>query len=120
MLLLDSGNRAEHDMKSMMPLRKLVVPAGLICMALSACSTVRDGVIVEKRARSGMVDVYTEEFGFRYEPDVYWVRVEGKDAKGRERIKNIILFRHDWEQLRVGDHWSRQKGFSPSEAAGGK
>jgi hypothetical protein len=87
---------------------------------LAACSSIRDGVIVEKCARSGMPDVYAEEFGFRYEPDVYWVRVQGKDDKGRERIKEIILFRHDWAVLRVGDHWSRQSGFSPAEAAGGK
>lgn len=60
-------------------------------------------------------DLYTLG-GFRYEPSVYWVRVEGKDDKGRERIKNIILFRHDWDQLRVGDHWTRHQGFSPAEA----
>jgi hypothetical protein len=72
---------------------------------------------VQKRCRSEMPEVYDlYEFDFRYEPSVYWVRVEGKDDKGRERIKNIILFRHDWEQLRVGDHWSRQQGFSPAEA----
>jgi len=95
-----------------------IVPLLLVlaCLALSACTTLRDGVIVEKRSRSGMMDVYEETFGFRYEPSVYWVRVEGKDDKGRERIKNIILFRHDWAVLQVGDHWSRQHGFSPKEA----
>jgi len=90
--------------------------ACLACLVLSACTTLRDGVIVEKRSRAGMADVYAEEFGFRYEPSVYWVRVEGKDDKGRDRIKNIILFRHDWAQLRVGDHWTRGRGFSPAEA----
>jgi len=90
--------------------------ACLACLVLSACTTLRDGVIVEKRSRSAMQDVYAEEFGFRYEPSVYWVRVEGKDDKGCERIKNIILFRHDWAQLRVGDHWTRGRGFSPAEA----
>jgi hypothetical protein len=88
----------------------------LASLALSACTCIRDGVVVGKRARSAMPEIYAEEFGFRYEPSVYWVRVEGKDDKGRERIKNIILFRHDWAQLRVGDHWSRQHGFSPAEA----
>lgn len=88
----------------------------LACVALSACTSIRDGVIVEKRSRTELPDAYAEEFGFRYEPSVYWVRVEGKDARGRERIKNIILFRHDWALLRVGDHWSRQHGFSPAEA----
>ena len=118
MLLLDSGNRAEDDMKTLRTPPILLIAACLACLMLSACSCIRDGVIVAKRARSGMMDVYAEEFGFRYEPDVYWVQVEGKDRKGRERIKNIILFRHDWAQLRVGDHWSRQTGFSPAEAGG--
>ncbi len=66
-------------MKTMRPLPMLLIAA---CLALSACTTIRDGVIVEKRARIGMQDVYAEEFGFRYEPSVYWVRVEGKDDKG--------------------------------------
>ena len=97
-------------------MRRAVLPLILACLALTACSSIRDGAVIGKRTRSGMPDVYGEEFGFRYEPDIYWVRVQGKDDKGRERIKNIILFRHDWEQLRVGDHWSRQHGFSPAEA----
>jgi hypothetical protein len=67
-----------------------------------------------------MMDTYEEEFGFRYEPTIYWVDVRGKDVKGRERIKHIFLFRNDWLQLRAGDKWSRQKGFSPAEAEGGK
>jgi hypothetical protein len=89
----------------------------LACMALGACSTLREGVIVEKRSRAEMPEAYDlYSLSFRFEPSVYWVRVEGKDDKGRERIKNIILFRHDWDQLRVGDHWSKQGGFSPAEA----
>jgi hypothetical protein len=98
----------------------LLIPLCLACLALTACTTIRDGVVVAKRSRAGLpgvyADVYSEEFGFRYEPSVYWVKVEGKDDKGRERTKSIILFRHDWAQLRVGDHWSRQHGFSPAEA----
>jgi hypothetical protein len=94
--------------------RSLII---LACFALSACSSLREGVIVEKRARTGMPEVYgLYSLSFRCEPDVYWVRVEGKDDKGRERIKNIILFRNDWAQLRVGDHWSKEHGFSPAEA----
>jgi hypothetical protein len=100
-------------MKTMRPLPTLLIAA---CLALSACTSIREGIVVAKRARSGMQDVYAEEFGFRYEPSVYWVRVEGKDDKGRERVKNIILFRHDWAQLRVGDHWSKRDGFTPAEA----
>jgi hypothetical protein len=89
----------------------------LACMALGACTTLREGVIVEKRSRAEMPEAYDlYSLSFRYEPSVYWVRIEGKDDKGRERIKNIILFRHDWDQLRVGDHWSKQGGFSPAEA----
>ena len=89
----------------------------LACIALTACSTLREGVIVEKRFRSGMPEVYDlYSLSFRCEPSVYWVKVEGQDAKGRERCKNIILFRNDWAQLRVGDHWSKHQGFSPAEA----
>ena len=82
---------------------------------LNAYTNLREGVIVQKCARTEEPEVY--EFTFHCtEPSVYWVKVQGKDDKGRERIKNVILFRHDWEQLRVGDHWSRQRGFSPAEA----
>ncbi len=105
-------------------MRTLPIPLILICLMLAGCCSIRDGVVIAKRARSDAMgfygDVSTEDFGFRYEPNVYWVQVEGRDKKGRERIKNIILFRHDWAQLRVGDHWSKQGGFSPAEAAGGK
>jgi hypothetical protein len=89
----------------------------LACLALSACTTLREGVIVTKRFREGMPEVYDlYSLSFRCEPSVYWVEVQGTDDKGRERTKSIILFRHDWAQLRVGDHWSRQQGFSPAEA----
>lgn len=99
---------------TMRPTRFLII---LACLALSACSNLREGVIVAKRARTGMPEVYDlDSLSFRCEPSIYWVRVEGKDDKGRERIKNIILFRNDWAQLRVGDHWSRAHGFSPAEA----
>lgn len=87
------------------------------CLALAGCCSIREGVIIEKRARAEMpeaVDLYS--LSFRYEPSVYWVRIEGKDDRGRERIKNIILFRHDWDALQVGDHWSKGRGFSPKEA----
>ena len=82
-----------------------------------SCSTVQQGVIVEKRARAGMSNAYATYVSFRYaEPEVYWVSIEGQDHRGRTRRKNVILFRHDWDQLRVGDHWSRARGFSPAEA----
>ncbi|HEX4086886.1 MAG TPA: hypothetical protein VHY22_18370 [Chthoniobacteraceae bacterium] len=90
------------------------------CLALAACSGIRDGVVVAKKSRIAMMDTYQDEFGFRYEPVVYWVDVRGKDARGRDRVKHIFLFRNDWMQLRAGDRWSRQKGFSPAEAGGGK
>ena len=87
------------------------------CAALSACTTLREGVIVKKRSRAEMPEAYDlYSLSFRYEPSVYWVEVQGKDDKGRDRIKNIILFRHDWDLLRVGDHWSKTGGFSPAEA----
>ena len=98
-------------------MRILPISLLLLCLALAACSSIRDGVIVKKRCRGGMANPYATYLSFRYEePTVYWVAVQGRDDKGRERIKNIILFRHDWNQLRVGDHWSRQHGFSPAEA----
>lgn len=90
----------------------------LVCLTLGACSSLREGVIVKKYARTGPPDVYAEQFGFRFDPAVYWVRIEGRDAKGRQCARNVILFRHDWAQLRVGDHWSRQNGFAPAEAGG--
>jgi hypothetical protein len=90
----------------------------LACLALSACTTIREGVVVEKKARAEMPEAYDlYSLSFRYEPGIYWVRVEGKDDRGRERIKNIILFRRDWLQLRLGDHWSRQGGFSPGDGS---
>ena len=116
MLVLDSGNRAGEHIRPMRIVPSLLIPVTFVCLFLSGCACIRDGVIVAKRARSGMPDVYGEEFGFRYEPSVYWVEVQGKDDKGRERVKSIILFRHDWDQLRVGDHWSRTGGFSPAGA----
>jgi hypothetical protein len=89
----------------------------LACMCLSACCTLRDGVVIGKKCRGEMPEAYDlYSLSFRYEPSVYWVEVQGKDDKGRERVKSIILFRHDWDQLRVGDHWSRTGGFSPAEA----
>ena len=88
----------------------------LACMLLSACSTVMEGVVIKKRFRIEMPEVYDlYEFSFRCEPSVYWVEVEGKDKKGREKIRDVILFRHDWDALRVGDHWSKAGGFTPGD-----
>ncbi len=65
-----------------------------------------------------MANVYSTYLSFRYdEPDVYWVRIEGRDRHGRLAHKNIILFRNDWKQLRVGDHWDREHGFAPGDAS---
>jgi len=83
---------------------------------LTSCTCIREGVVKEKRSRVGLIDPYSTWLTFRYEPDIYWVTVEGRDDKGRVHHKNILLFRHDWEQLRVGDHWSCQSGFSPAES----
>jgi hypothetical protein len=98
-----------------MQIRPLTYIALLACFALTACSTVIDGVVVKKRFRVGepaVDELY--DISFRFEPSVYWVQVEGKDRKGRERTRNIILFRHDWQQLRVGDHWTANGGFTPA------
>jgi hypothetical protein len=75
-----------------------------------------DGVVIKKRSRMEMPEAYDlYQFSYRYEPSVYWVEVEGKDRHGEKKIRNVILFRHDWEALRVGDHWSKQGGFSPGD-----
>lgn len=109
-------------MRAMLPRRLFFFPATLLLLLLllllAACSTVRQGVIVEKRSRAGMLNVYATHLSFRYaEPDVYWVRIEGPDCRGRIRQRSVVLFRHDWRQLRVGDHWSADRGFSPREAS---
>lgn len=76
-------------------------------------------MVVAKKARTGLANIYASTLTFRYrEPSVYWVRLEGVDRHGRAAHKNVILFRHDWEQLRVGDHWSRAHGFMPGESEG--
>jgi hypothetical protein len=101
-----------------MKMRIIPCLAILACLALSACTTVREGVIVGKRFRTGMPEVYDlAGLSFRCEPSIYWVQVEGKDCKGQEKKKDIILFRHDWAQLRVGDHWSEEHGFTPGDAS---
>ena len=88
-----------------------------LAFVFASCSSIREGVVVEKKGRLGMDTAYATHLSFRYsEPDVYWVRIEGHDDQGRTRQKTVILFRHDWGQLRVGDHWSRDHGFSPAEA----
>ena len=100
----------------MLPRRFLLLT---VTFLFTACATIRQGIVVEKRARTGMPTAYETSLSFRYsEPDVYWVRIEGQDSRGRTRRKSVILFRRDWEQLRVGDHWSRERGFSPAEASG--
>jgi len=84
----------------------------------SSCVCVREGAVVEKRSRAGMGNVYATWLSFRNaEPDVYWVEIEGRDDRGVTRRKSVMLFRHDWEQLRVGDHWSCERGFAPGESA---
>lgn len=84
---------------------------------LSSCANVQHGVIVEKRSRAGMSNVYATWSPLeRPEPDVFWVTVEGRTKSGRVARKDIILFRHDWEQLRIRDVWDRESGFAPAEA----
>jgi len=59
----------------------LLIPA---CLLLSACATIRDGVVVDKRSRSGLPQVYEETltaFDFRYEPSIYWVKVKANGAR---------------------------------------
>ena len=74
---------------------------------------------MEKKSRHGMANPYETWLSFRYEePDVYWVRVQGRDDRGRQAWKDVILWRRDWEQLRIGDHWDCDHGFAPAEAGG--
>jgi hypothetical protein len=105
-----------HD--APMRLRHLL-PVILSLVALTACVSVREGRVVQKRSRSGVGNPYATWLSFRNtEPDVFWVDVEGRDEQGVTRKKSILLFRHDWEQLRVGDHWSCEGGFVPAEGYG--
>lgn len=75
---------------------------------LASCNCVKEGVIVSKRVRKGMPNIYADGF-FRcyYEPDVYWVEVEGRNQHGKVVRKSVILFRNDWSLINVGDHWHR-------------
>src|SRR5215210_1651793 len=92
-----------------------------MALVLSSCACIRDGVIVEKKSRGGLPNVYavwTPQF--RYEPDLYWVTVEGRTRNGGVARRSIILFRNDWVQLREGDRWDCDRGFAPAEAFPGK
>lgn len=85
-----------------------------LAFLFSGCSGLHEGTVVAKKSRRGLPNAYATWDSFRYyEPDVYWVHVEGRDDQGRRACKNVILFRHDWAQLRVGDRRDCQRGFAP-------
>ena len=86
---------------------------------LTSCVSLREGNVVAKKSRKGMFNVYATWDSFiSREPDVYWVRLEGVDENGKAAHKDVILWRQDWEQLRVGDHWDREHGFVPGTPEG--
>ena len=77
------------------------------CITLAACSSVKQGVVISRHARRGMHDPVAVRGQFRYAmPEVCWIEVEGLDKHGRKARRNVILFRNDWEKIRVGDFWS--------------
>ena len=75
-------------------------------VALASCNCVKEGVVVSKRVRRGMPNIYADGLlRSSYEPDVYWVEVEGRNQHGKMVRKSVALFRNDWSLIKVGDHW---------------
>lgn len=92
------------------------LPFLAVIFMFTSCVSLREGNVVEKMSRRGMANAVSTWLSMNYnEPDVYWVEIEGRDDRGVTRKKSVILFRHDWEQLRVGDHWDSETGFAPCE-----
>ncbi|MEA3188894.1 MAG: hypothetical protein QOD99_2724 [Chthoniobacter sp.] len=91
----------------------------LVALIFASCVSLREGRVVAKKSRQSLLNVYSTWNSFNYsEPEVYWVRLEGRDDQGRPAAKDLILWRKDWEQLRVGDHWDADHGFAPADASG--
>jgi hypothetical protein len=97
----------------MKPLRVLTIVT--LALALSACASrrIREGTVISKHACKGLAfDTMVTTAYFRLpKPDVFWVDVQGKNAKGKLVKKHVVVFRADWKRIDVGDHWSAAGGF---------
>lgn len=98
--------------------------AAIVALTSSACCNVNEGRVIAKGAHLGAPAVHTSaginsplEAGrdplFRAPlPDVHWITVEGTDRQGHTVQCDVILFRHDWQKVSVGDCWSKDGGAS--------
>src|SRR5438094_230409 len=94
----------------------------LLAFVLPGCCNLKQGRVVAKGAHLGAPAVNTSaQLGSALAPapdllyraplpDVYWVKVEGVNAKGRTVRCDVILFKKDWQRLSVGDCWSAAGG----------
>ena len=97
-----------------MKLLRLFLPVTLsFVLAACACHRIREGVVTGKRVRMGLQfdPMQTGPFFRMSQPDVYWVDVQGQNAKGHLVKKHIAVFRADYKRISVGDHWSAASGF---------
>jgi hypothetical protein len=94
-------------------LRLSLLVALTLTLSACACRRIRDGVVVSKRAHKGLAfdPIQSGPFMRFAQPDVYWVKVVGKNDNGHLIHKNIAVFRNDWSRISVGDHWNAQDGF---------
>jgi hypothetical protein len=92
-----------------------------IAIVTAACCSIKQGVVVGKRARKGMdVPLLTNSLYRVSFPDLYWVDVQGENKKGKTVTKHVLVFRSDWSKIRVGDHWSKAGGFESTGPREGK
>jgi hypothetical protein len=92
-------------------MKKTLVTLAMLAL-LTACSSVKEGVVIAKHARRGAAEPFPVGMQFRQTlPGVCWAEVEGLDKRGRKARRNVILFRASWEKIRVGDHWTAGTGF---------
>ena len=87
----------------------------LLSLMLSACAChrIHEGVVVSKRAHKGAAinPMRPALFFHLPQPDLNWVDVQGKTAKGTVVTKHIAVFRADAARISVGDHWTQAGGF---------
>ena len=75
-----------------------------------SCSSIKQGIVIKKRARFAMDSPYYPSSLFRFSiPDIYWVEIEGRNKKGKLATREVIVFRTDWDKIKVGDHWPRPR-----------
>lgn len=103
----------------MKPLRWIAFVAA--AFVLASCNCVKEGVVVSKRARKGVTSAYADGLlRSTYEPDIYWVEVEGRNQHGKLVRKSVLLFRNDWSLIKVGDHWHCGQQIGLAKSSGDK